>query len=290
VKPGAEPPRTKLLAPAKLNLGLRVRGRRADGYHELASVFAPLDLADEVELEIAAAPRAAVSLELLGPAPHVPADASNLAVRAARAFLAAAGLAASVRVRLAKHIPAAAGLGGGSSDAGAVLRGLAAHFPEAVDAQALARLALELGADVPYFLAPRPARVGGIGERIEPLPALPDFACLLASPGVPLSTAAVFAAFDARPPAPPPPEVDPLLGLDLANDLAPAAEALCPAIAGLRERLRAAGARAVALSGSGPTLFGLFADEGQARRALARAAFPAPVWARVASGPRPGVA
>jgi len=277
----------QVLAPAKLNLGLRILGRRADGYHEIESVFAPLDLADQIELEIGEAERPEVTLALAGAAAGVPADATNLAVQAAAEFLAAAGLARAVRIRLTKSIPAAAGLGGGSSDAGAVLRALAASFPDAIGAPALAHLALELGADVPYFLAPCPARVGGIGERIQPLADFAPLTCLLANPGVPLSTAAVFAAFDADP-TPSPRALDPELGLDLANDLEPAALRLCPAIAPLRERLRAAGARAVGLSGSGSTLFGLFPDAAQAARALARAGFARPVWARVAESRKAG--
>jgi 4-diphosphocytidyl-2-C-methyl-D-erythritol kinase len=192
-----------------------------------------------------------------------------------------------VRILLTKAIPAAAGLGGGSSDAGAVLRALAASFPDALGARALARLALGLGADVPYFLAPRPARVGGIGERIQPLADFAPLACLLANPGVPLSTAAVFAAFDADP-TPSPRALDPDLGLDLGNDLERAALRLCPAIGPLRERLRAAGARAVGLSGSGPTLYGIFQDAAEASGALARARFPRGVWARVAVAPKAG--
>jgi 4-diphosphocytidyl-2-C-methyl-D-erythritol kinase len=289
VKPaaGAADARIQVLAPAKLNLGLRIRGRRADGYHELESVFAPLDLADEIELEIGAADRAGVELALAG-APAgagtpagVPADATNLAVRAAAGFLAAAGLVRQVSIRLAKRIPAAAGLGGGSSDAGAVLRALAASFPGALGPEELVRLALALGADVPFFLAPCLARVTGIGERIEKLSDFAPLACLLVNPGVPLATAAVFAAWDARPERPAA-AIDPELGLDLANDLAGPAERLCPAIAPLRERLRALGARAVGLSGSGPTVFGIFSDAAAAGRALASGAFSPPVWARVA--------
>jgi 4-diphosphocytidyl-2-C-methyl-D-erythritol kinase len=284
---GARGARVQLLAPAKINLGLRVLARRADGLHELASIFAPLDLADRIELEIGEAARAGVTLALADAPAGVPADGTNLAARAATAFLGEAGIARSVRIRLTKSIPAAAGLGGGSSDAGAVLRALAERIPGALAPAALARLALRLGADVPFFLDPRPARVGGIGERIEPLADFGPLACLLVNPGVPLSTAAVFAAFDARP-TPAPPVLDPESGLDLGNDLAPAAERLCPAIAPLRERLRALGARAVALSGSGPTLFGIFADGEEAAEALARAAFPPPVWARVAQAPKAG--
>jgi 4-diphosphocytidyl-2-C-methyl-D-erythritol kinase len=284
---GAAGARVRVFAPAKLNLGLRILGRRADGYHEIESVFAPLDLADEIELEIAEATRGEVTLALSGAPEGVPADATNLAARAAVEFLSAAGLARAVRIRLSKWIPAAAGLGGGSSDAGAVLRALAASFPDALDAEAVARLALRLGADVPFFLAPRPARVGGIGERIEPIADLPRFDCVLANPGIPLSTAAVFAAYDADP-TPADPAPDPALGLDLANDLEPAAGRLCPPIGPLRERLRELGARAVGLSGSGPTVFGIFPDAAEAASALARAAFPPPVWARLAEGLKAG--
>ncbi len=284
---GAAGTRIHVVAPAKLNLGLRVLARRADGYHELASVFVPLDLADAIDLEIAGATASAVTLELAGEIAGVPADASNLAVRAAAEFLAAAGLARSLRLRVTKRIPVAAGLGGGSSDAGAVLRGLAESFPGALAPPVLARLALRLGADVPYFLAPRPARVSGIGERSEPLAALPALACLLVNPGRPLSTASVFAAFDAQPTSARR-SLDPELGLDLANDLEPAAERLCPAIAPLRERLRALGARAVGLSGSGPTLFGIFRDTAEAAHALAEADFPPPIWARVAVARKAG--
>jgi 4-diphosphocytidyl-2-C-methyl-D-erythritol kinase len=279
--------RRRLPAPAKLNLGLRILGRRPDGYHELDSVFVPLDLEDEVELTVAEATRCEVTLALAGETRGVPADASNLAARAAAAFLEAAGLTRAVHVVVLKRIPAAAGLGGGSSDAGAVLRALSALHPAALPAPQLAALALRLGADVPYFLDPRPARVRGIGERIEPLAAAPARVFLLANPGVPLSTAAVFAAFDAQGPRPTAPR--PVgFGARLANDLEPLAERLCPAIAGLRERLRGVGARAVGLSGSGPTVFGVFEDAATARRALARAAFEAPIWARLAAARESG--
>ena len=135
------------------------------------------------------------------PAAAVPTDDRNLAVRAARAFLESARLAASVDIRLAKRIPAAAGLGGGSSDAGAVLRTLAAAFPDALSPDAVARLGLRLGADVPFFLDPRPALVTGVGERIEPLARWPALALVLVNPGVPLATAEVYRAADVLLPA-----------------------------------------------------------------------------------------
>lgn len=300
-----------LAAPAKVNLGLRIVGRRADGYHLLDSVFAPLDLADEVALQIG--PGAGVSLELEGGEGELPAGAANLAWRAARAFLDATGLAGSVRVGLRKHIPAGSGLGGGSSDAGAVLRGLGRLRPGRLDAQAARRVALELGADVPFFLDPRPARVRGVGERVEPLAGLPAFPLLLVHPGAPLPTPAVYAAYDAEPkrgtsltpggavptlagfpalrsasasgPAPLPELLPELLGWLrdglLANDLESAAARLCPVLVTLRRRLEEVGAAAVGLSGSGPTLFGVFASREEAAAAAARLELAAPAWSRV---------
>ena len=229
-----------------------------------------------------------MTLALAGELAGVPADASNLALRAAEEFLAAAGLARAVRLRADQ-----ADSGGRRARRRLERRGGRAarargELPRgALAARRSPSSRCGLGADVPYFLAPRPARVGGIGERSEPLAGLPALACLLVNPGVPLSTASVFAAFDADPTAAQP-AFDRELGLDLANDLEPAAERLCPAIAPLRERLRDLGARAVGLSGSGPTLYGIFQDAAEASGALARARFPSGVWARVAVAPKAG--
>jgi 4-diphosphocytidyl-2-C-methyl-D-erythritol kinase len=276
----------RLHAPAKLNFGLRVVGRRPDGYHLIESLFLPLELGDAIELGCTPAAAASVELSLESGDGEVPGGEANLAVRAARAFLHVAEIRAAIRVRLRKRVPAGAGLGGGSSDAGAVLRGLHRLLPAAgVD---LPALALSLGADVPFFLDPVPSRVGGIGERIEPVSGVPSLAFLLVHPGVPLSTARVYAAFDAgsralTPDSPPPtlcapPRIPtqrgPLrlsqLAEGLRNDLEPAAVGLCPAIADLRERLREAGATVIGMTGSGPTVFGAFEAEADAGRAARR--------------------
>jgi 4-diphosphocytidyl-2-C-methyl-D-erythritol kinase len=288
----------RIAAPAKVNFGLRIVGRRADGLHELESVFLPLDFADEVELETQGPAAPHVELALVGASEGAPADASNLAARAAEVFLAETGLRCAVRIRLTKRIPAQAGLGGGSSDAGAVLRGLAERFPEALGADALEALALGLGADVPFFLDPCPALVSGVGERREPLEGWPAWTLLLANPGTPLPTGRVFAAFDAQAVRPATARTgaslrsltaractgsrDPARALEplLHNDLEPAAAGLCPEIEPLRDRLRESGALAVGLSGSGATLYGVFADEGEAARAQQEIAGPG--WARVA--------
>jgi 4-diphosphocytidyl-2-C-methyl-D-erythritol kinase len=297
----------RALAPAKLNLGLRIVGRRPDGYHELESVFVPIDLADELELacDDPGDGETEVSIALSGECAGVPADAGNLAVRAARAFLDAAGLRARVRIALAKRIPAAAGLGGGSSDAGAVLRVLTRRFPGAVGAEALETLALRLGADVPYFLDPRAALVGGVGERRAPLSGpLPALAAVLANPGHPVPTARVFAA-NAAAATPhgaagqlakqlaaartgPAEAVAHRLEALVANDLEAAAESVCPSLAPVRAALRAAGALAVGLSGSGGTFYGIFADPAAAAAALPRIRVAPPAWVRLARSVRSG--
>ncbi|MGH0028405.1 MAG: 4-(cytidine 5'-diphospho)-2-C-methyl-D-erythritol kinase [Myxococcota bacterium] len=265
-----------LETPAKVNLGLRVRARRADGYHEIESLFVPIDLCDRVELRVAKGRPAEVVLRLHDATPDVPADDRNLAARAARRFLTAGALRAAVAIDLTKRIPSGAGLGGGSSDAGAVLRLLDRAFPGALTGDALARLARALGADVPFFLDPRPARVRGVGERIEPAAGVASRVLLLVKPEARLATAEVYRARDALGPAPEPSPDDPL-----HNDLEAAAVRLCPQVRRLRQGLLEAGARAVALSGSGPTLYGVFGDRDQARAAARR--FPAPLWTRVAT-------
>jgi 4-diphosphocytidyl-2-C-methyl-D-erythritol kinase len=296
--------RSRLCAPAKINLGLRIVGRRADGYHELESLFAVLDLADELELEIERADAPSVALRLESPESGnppgasnlAPPGASNLAARAAELFLAETGLALRVAIALRKHTPVAAGLGGGSSDAAAVLRALAAFAPDALGPGSLAKLALRLGADVPFFLDPRAAFVRGIGETIEPVRGLPALPLVLANPGEPLATREVFRVHDvlhadANRPASRKPALPDFARLrgdpgawasQLHNDLEPAALRLCPAIGRLRAELTVRGARAIGLSGSGPTLFGIF-ESHEAARAAAAAPLRPPAWLRVAT-------
>jgi 4-diphosphocytidyl-2-C-methyl-D-erythritol kinase len=275
-------------APAKVNFGLRIVGRRPDGYHELESLFLPIGLADSVRVSRRVAP--GVALTLRGEARGVPDDGRNLAVRAAERFLAEARRSDGVAIELTKRIPAPGGLGGGSSDAGAVLRALGRLHPGAVTPERLAGLALALGADVPFFLDPRPALVTGIGERVEPVDDFPVFMLLLAHPGTSLSTPAVYAAYDDQPASLTAPGVGPSIRALLAsreqgwprsldwsfvrslvrNELEPAATRLCPVVAEIRKEIEAAGALAVSLSGSGPTLFGVFPSEDAANEARRR--------------------
>ena len=298
------PRSVSLLAPAKLNLGLRIVGVREDGYHRLESLFVPLDLADELTVSARPGNPAGLVFALLGEATEAPGDAQNLAARAASAYLEASGLELQVRVELRKRVPVGAGLGGGSSDAAAVLRALDQLCPGAVPAQQLRDTALGLGADVPFFLDPCPSLVRGIGERVEPAAGIPSLPVLIVNPGVSLATAAVYAEFDrlagTLTPAPSRPTLRPLAGrgsdqrssLDLEkwltterlqNDLEAPAARLLPEIRQLGERLRAAGAFAIGMSGSGATMFGVFRDQESATAGFRRAAFEAPIWARVAA-------
>src|SRR6202046_13098 len=179
---------------AKINLFLRVTGRRADGYHELDSVFLPLSLADEIRLEIRAADDRLVTVIC-----NLPELARNtLAASAARAFMSEFDLVANVSIGLEKRIPVGAGLGGGSSDAATVLCMMAAAA-QRTDEDVAGRVggnALTLGADVPFFLDPQSSRVTGIGERIVAIEGVPSMPIVIAVPPFEVSTAAIFRALE----------------------------------------------------------------------------------------------
>ncbi len=266
-------------APAKVNLYLHVTGRRPDGYHLLDSLIVFADLRDTVT----AAPAERLSLALAGPFADALDGADNLVVRAARALAAHAGRPPRAALRLVKHVPVAAGLGGGSSDAAAALRALIRLWGLSIEAGELARLALELGADVPVCLSGRATLVGGVGEVLTPLDSMPPPCHLvLANPRVPLSTAEVFGAFSGPADALTPPLEPSVDRSDLIdalrvrrNDLEAPARERAPVIASVLAALDdLPGRRFARMSGSGPTCFALFdtADEaGAGANALAAA-------------------
>lgn len=278
------------LAPAKINLALHVTGRRADGYHILDSLvaFARADAADRLSFE--AAER--ITLEIGGPfAAAVPAGPDNLVLRAAEtlAELAAGGSGRrpGARIVLEKNLPVAAGIGGGSADAAAALRGLDRLWRLGLGPARLAALGLALGADVPVCLVSRPARMGGIGELVEPLPDVLGAGLVLVNPLAPVSTREVFDRLESRDNAPMPPIPADLgapgtLAAFLAatrNDLEAAARALQPAIAEVATRLeREPECRFVRMSGAGATCFGLFAGVEAAASAARRIAGEQPGW------------
>ncbi len=191
-----------VLAPAKVNLYLEVVSRRPDGYHELRTLFQTLDWGDRVEVERTEVPGVLceVTGEMTGKARGVeglPTDDRNLAVAAAKAYLAEAKLAGGVRVRLEKRIPVGGGLGGGSSDAAAVLRALESDA-RALGPQRLLEVARSLGSDVPFLLAGGTATATGRGDVVSPLPAAPSLSVVLLSPPFGTDTARVYAHADAR--------------------------------------------------------------------------------------------
>lgn len=275
-RPAAARPGWQERAPAKLNLDLLVTGRRADGYHLLDSLVVFLDLGDTLAVE----PEPALELAVTGPmAAGLDAGPGNLVLRAARALAARAGVVAGARLTLEKHLPVAAGIGGGSADAAAALRLLDRFWGTGLPPADLAALARSLGADVPVCLTGRPARMLGVGDRLEPVPGgLPALDLVLANPRRPLATEAVFKALELAPAAARPPRA----AWDLAgsrNDLEAPARRLMPGIGELLAALAAEpGCGLARMSGSGPTCFGLFPDATTARAAAARLAGRHPGW------------
>jgi 4-diphosphocytidyl-2-C-methyl-D-erythritol kinase len=267
----------ELEAPAKINLYLEVVARRADGYHELRTLMCPVSLCDTVRIRLADD-----GIQLQCRAPGVPENASNLAWQAAEAFcrsLARQGAEppGGVRIELEKRIPVGGGLGGGSSDAAAVLLGLNRILENPFSPLQLARMASGLGADVPFFLLRKPALATGIGDRLAPFEGLFPHPVIIVDPGFSLSTAAVYAglnlaltkcgerhrnlAFRERKP-----EVAKLL----CNDLETAVFPRHPVLEIIKNTLLEFGALGSLMSGSGACVFGIFTDSAGARQAFER--------------------
>ncbi len=260
-------------APAKLNLALHVRARRDDGYHELETLFAFVTDGDTVALT----PAAQDGFAITGPfAAGLSGEGNNLVTRARDAFRAAFGPGEPVSIVLDKHLPVASGIGGGSADAAATLRGLARMRGVVLDDPRLMAIADRLGSDVPACLVGRTMVGRGRGERLTPIdaPALP---VLLVNPGVAVSTARVFAGWD-RIDRGPLADGDALAIMHAGrNDLEPPARVLAPAIDTVLAMLQAApGVRLARMSGSGATCFALFDDAADRTAAAAaiRAAHP----------------
>jgi len=271
-------------APAKVNLYLHLIGRQPDGYHLLDSLIAFADIGDRITAE----PATALSLEITGPEATGLANLgqNNLVLRAARLLADHTGTARGAALRLEKNLPVAAGIGGGSSDAAAVLRLLTALWQLSIGEEALRGLGARLGADLPACLYGRAAWLGGVGDRVEPAPDLPEAGILLANPRKELPTAAVFAArrgpfgdagrFAAMP--------GNAIGLAQAlvprrNDLTGAAIGLVPEIGAVLARLaRLPGTLIARMSGSGATCFALFSDRSAAEEARMALASAEPDW------------
>ncbi len=262
-----------VLAAAKLNLCLRIVGRRDDGYHLLDSIMVPISIFDR--LVVTAQPATSTSVAFGCDAVDLPTDERNSAVRAAHLFLTRTGSRQAVSIHLHKQIPVGAGLGGGSSDAAAILVGLNQLLRTQVDAAELARWGAEIGADVPFFIVGRPARVRGVGELIDPLASWPSWAMVVVFPGVSLVTADVYRAYDALTKETLESSIRVSVNGEtsvrdlLVNDLESAAIQIYPPLKALQRRLMDFGALGAAMTGSGSAMFGVWPDQVQAEAAAA---------------------
>ena len=270
-------------APAKVNLTLHVVGKRADGYHLLDSLVAFAGVGDTLDF----APADDISLTLTGPtAALIPLEGENIVLKAARLLAEAADVTKGAAITLIKRLPVAAGIGGGSADAAAAIKGLMRLWDVSLPPEALQKLALAIGADVPVCLAGKPTRMMGIGDALEPAPSLPPAWLVLVNPMVPLHTPAVFKArtgdFSAAEPLTYTPHNAQELALALAarrNDLTPPAISIEPVVGEVLAALSARPSCLLArMSGSGATCFGLFAMEHEARAAAQSLGLAHPGW------------
>ncbi len=263
-----------LRSPAKINMGLRVLGRRPDGYHELDTIMVPINVFDELEIKTTDS-----SIRIDCPNHPEISGENNLAWQAADTFLKSKNYAKGVEIRIVKHIPIQAGLGGGSSNAAYTLLALRHLLDPEKPMQALFRMASQLGADVPFFLQECTCRARGIGHRLEPIHNLPPFWAVLACAPFGLKTRDVFKNLNYSLTLEKISDTDqnPFsfvnlheFATKLYNDLQPVAERLQPGIRRVREAVVRSGAVAALMTGSGPTVFGLFQSREQAMRALAK--------------------
>ncbi|GAC1447280.1 MAG: 4-(cytidine 5'-diphospho)-2-C-methyl-D-erythritol kinase [Desulfuromonadaceae bacterium] len=248
-----------LSAPAKINYMLDVIGKRPDGYHDLRMIMQRVNLCDEITLTLTNTPGINVTCNSKG-APDGP---ENIAWKAARALLDRADSGIGVNIEIIKNIPVAAGLGGGSSDAASVLMGMNELLRLGLTEQKLMDTGCKLGADVPFFIFKTTALAEGIGEKLTPLPEMPKCWILLINPGVHVSTAWVYRSlkltserelnklpefFDS---------IEHVVSI-LSNDLEAVTIPAFPVISGIKARLMNLGAAGSLMSGSGPTVFGVF--------------------------------
>jgi 4-diphosphocytidyl-2-C-methyl-D-erythritol kinase len=261
-------------SPAKINLCLHVLGRLESGYHELAMAMQRIDLCDRVDIEVTPGSGVSVRCDSV----ELAEGEQNIAARAAELLLSESRLALRVEIEIDKRIPVAAGLGGGSSNAATVLLGLSELLGLNWTVDRLMELGARLGADVPFFIFGHPAWATGIGTRLEKLPQLPDFACLLVNPRIAISTVEVYRSLELTKGG----ELANLprfsakttgeLCAALHNDLESVVIPRYPVIAQIKRLLLDEGAAGALMSGSGSTVFGVFMDLKSAQQAGERLA------------------
>jgi 4-diphosphocytidyl-2-C-methyl-D-erythritol kinase len=259
----SEPINRRIQAPAKINVMLKVVGKRPDGYHDLVSIMVPVDLCDSIHLHTTEKPGIRLTCKGL----PLPSGKENLVFRAAEAFYREARITARVHLTLDKVIPVAAGLGGGSSDAAVTLLALNDHHQKPLSRQRLLAIAAKLGADVPFFLHGKACLATGIGDRLEPLGSWPRFWYLIIKPAFSVSTAWVYRNFKMELTSTSTEDI--LIYLKkqpfeisrlLENDLEKVTASHFPVILTIKKALLEAGAVGASMSGSGPSVFGVFTD------------------------------
>ena len=257
-------------SPAKINLYLKVTGKRTDGYHNLNTLMCCIDLHDSIRISFG---KTGITIHCSHP--DVPKDESNLACRAAKLFLDTIGSRDGVHLDIEKRIPIGAGLGGGSSNAAAVLKALNTHYGGPVSQADLLAMGKMLGADVPFFIYGKPAVATGIGDILTPCPYLEPFPVVLIYPSVPVSTAEVYKKLNLRLTKTKKINTRFLFeqnrGRDafqfLFNDLEPVASIICPDIEAAKASLLRHNAMAALMTGSGSAVFGLFENDDLALKA-----------------------
>jgi 4-diphosphocytidyl-2-C-methyl-D-erythritol kinase len=271
----------KIRAPAKINLRLRVIGKRADGYHQLDTIMLPVSLYDLIEIskirQIGGKTARTHRLTVTGNHLLVPTGKKNLAYKAALLMLSDAKVSAKVQIRIHKRIPVGAGLGGGSTDAAATLVGLNRLLRLGYTSKRLEEMSLALGADVPFFVKAVPARARGIGERLSPLRGVPRLWLIILYPNFSVSTAWVYRNLPSKLTKPiantsmnPWPGSPANLSKLLVNDLETVTMGRYPRIGLLKEELARQGAVGTLMSGSGSSVFGIFRSRRSAECAWRR--------------------
>lgn len=266
----------KLKALGKINLGLDVLGRRPNGYHDVRMVMQTVYLYDQILLEKTDKEGISLETNLF----YLPVNENNLAYRAAKMLIDEFAIKEGVHISLEKHIPVAAGMAGGSSNAAAVLYGMNRLFQLGLTDQELMDRSVQLGADVPYCIMRGTVLAEGIGEKLTPLPAMPKCHVLLAKPPISVSTQKVYEKLDAQKVTKHPDIDGILLGLQtgdlekitssMGNVLENVTITEYPQIESIKDVMKEEGALNAMMSGSGPTVFGIYDDKMLARRAAAR--------------------
>ena len=259
-----------LKAPAKVNYLLDVIRRRTDGYHDLRMIMQRVNLCDDIAITLTDSDEISVTCGKNG----VPDGPGNIAWKAARTMLDLAGTGTGAKISITKNIPVAAGLGGGSSDAATVLMGMNQLLELNLSDQRLMEIGVKLGADVPFFIFQKTALAEGIGEQLKTMPAMPKVWVLLVNPGVHVSTAWVYKNLkltNNRELATIPEffsSIEDVCSI-FSNDLETVTIPSFPVIAEIKSSMLKSGASAAMMSGSGPTVFGLFKNEESAKRSAA---------------------